>query len=140
MSIEGDILTNAFGNSNAQQAYHQSLSTRDNIETDLPNKLPDEPLMANEQAIQRHPSTLNAVATTPGEAILNTIQRVSDAHASAMHALAEVTRGLNDKDTMTMADAVKMQVGVMKWQLQNELTSKVAGSVSNGIQTLMRNQ
>ena len=115
MSIEGDILTNAFGNSNAQQAYHQSLSTRDNIETDLPNKLPDEPLTANEQAIPRHPSTLNA-------------------------ALAEVTKGLNDKDTMTMADAVKMQVGVMKWQLQNELTSKVAGSVSNDIQTLMRNQ
>jgi hypothetical protein len=139
MSIEGDILTNAFGNSNAQQAYQQSGSTLDDIKADLPNLIPDEPL-ANEQPAPRMPSAVHEGAVTPGEAILNTIQKVSDAHANAMHALQEVTKGLNDKDTMTMADAVKMQVGVMKWQLQNELTSKVAGSVSNGVQTLMRNQ
>lgn len=139
MSIEGDILTNAFGNSNAQQAYQQSGSTLDDIKADLPNLLPDEPL-ANEHPAPRMPSAVHEGAVTPGEAILNTIQKVSDAHANAMHALQEVTKGLNDKDTMTMADAVKMQVGVMKWQLQNELTSKVAGSVSNGVQTLMRNQ
>lgn len=140
MSIEGDILTNAFGNSNAQQAYQQSLTTRDNLEADLTNRLPDADLATNESTVPRPQINLNATATTPGEAILNTIQKVSDAHANAMHALQEVTKGLNDKDTMTMADAVKMQVGVMKWQLQNELTSKVAGSVSNGVQTLMRNQ
>ena len=140
MSIEGDILTNAFGNSNAQQAYQQSLTTRDNLEADLTNRLPDADLATNESTVSRPQVNLNTTATTPGEAILNTIQKVSDAHANAMHALQEVTKGLNDKDTMTMADAVKMQVGVMKWQLQNELTSKVAGSVSNGVQTLMRNQ
>jgi len=140
MSIEGDILTNAFGNSNAQQAYQQSGSTLDDIKADLPNLIPDEPLAANEQAAPRVPSAVHEGAVTPGEAILNTIQKVSDAHANAMHALQEVTKGLNDKDTFSMADAAKMQLGVMKWQLQNELTSKVAGSVSNGVQTLMRNQ
>ena len=139
MSIEGDILTNAFGNSNAQQAYQQSGSTLDDIKADLPNLLPDEPL-ANEQPAPRMPSAVHEGAVTPGEAILNTIQKVSDAHANAMHALQEVTKGLIDRDTFTMADAAKMQLGVMKWQLQNELTSKVAGSVSNGVQTLMRNQ
>ena len=48
MSIEGDILTNAFGNSNAQQAYQQSLTTRDNLEADLTNRLPDADLATNE--------------------------------------------------------------------------------------------
>ena len=140
MPIEGDILTNAFANSYAQQAYQQSGSTLDDTKADLPNLIPNEPPLVNEQPAPRVPSAVHEGALTPGEAILKTIQKVSDAHANAMRALQEVTKGLNDKDTFTMADAAKMQLSVMKWQLQNELTSKVAGSVSNGVQALMRNQ
>ncbi|MBP5190952.1 MAG: hypothetical protein J6Z25_00030 [Opitutales bacterium] len=139
MSIEGNILASALDQSNAQNAYQQSLTTADNLETDPLANLPED-VPQPETIAARHPVQLNADATTPGEVILNTIQSISDAHANVTHALSEVTKGLNDKDTLNMADAVKMQVGVMKWQLQNELMSKVAGSLSNGVQTLMRNQ
>lgn len=140
MSIEGNLLANALDQSNAQNAYQQSLTTADNLENDLIANLPEDSLSKTETIAARNPVQLSANATTPGEVILSTIQKISDAHANVTNTLSEVTKGLNDKDTFNMADAVKMQVGVMKWQLQNELVSKIAGSVSNGVQTLMRNQ
>ena len=68
------------------------------------------------------------------------MQKVSDSHTETLQSLHQITQELQNKESLSMADALKMQVGVMEFQLKNEIISKATGSISNGIQTLFRNQ
>ena len=85
-------------------------------------------------------NTIPIEQVAPGDEILKTVQKVSDSHTETLQSLHQITQELQNKESLSMADALKMQVGVMEFQLKNEIISKATGSISNGIQTLFRNQ
>lgn len=151
-------LANAAANIAAREAYQQNItSAAESVTPAFPgNKVPDvdfEQLIGaldTENAIPPEiAANFDPMGTTdgkiapqinPGEEILRGLQHASNVHGSAVKNLVAATEAIKDKDTVSNADLIKLQVATMDFQLKNDLISKAAGSVSQGIQTLMKNQ
>lgn len=145
MTIEGNVLANTLANSAAENAYREAQTTRDALPTyavedaqafaGLANN-PVDPTMAS-KAIS---PVQTDMASTPGDEILKSIQKISDAQTNSIKNLSNMSEKLKESDTVSMAGALEMQKGLMEFQLKQELISKATGSINQGIQTLFKNQ
>ena len=145
MSIEGNVLANTLANSAAENAYREAQTTRDVLPVSavedaqafagLTNS-PVDPAVVPQQVSP----VQTDMTSTPGDEILKSIQKISDAHTDSIKNLVDMSERLKDSETITMAGALEMQKSLMEFQLKQDLISKAAGSVNQGIQTLFKNQ
>lgn len=145
MSIEGNVLANTLANSATENAYREAQTTRDVIPpyvagdaeafAGLTNN-PVDPTMAS-QAIS---PVQTDMVSTPGDEILKSIQKISDAQTNSIKNLSDMSEKLKESETVSMAGALEMQKSLMEFQLKQELISKATGSINQGIQTLFKNQ
>ncbi len=144
MSIEGNVLANTLANSAAENAYREAQTTRDMLPTSVVEDAQAFAGLANPVNSAVAPQQVSPVQTdmtsTPGDEILKSIQKISDAQTDSIKALADMSERLKDSGTVTMAGAMEMQKSLMEFQLKQELISKATGSVNQGIQTLFKNQ
>ena len=141
MSIEGNVLSNTFANNAAENAYRDSVATRDDITLGENNMgVPEVEALPEATNIVRPVSTVAATGeVTPGEEILSSLQKISDTHQQKTADLMESVENIR-KNGMNMSDLVNMQMKLMEHQITSELISKATNSVSQGVQTLLRNQ
>ncbi len=141
MSIEGNVLSNTFANNAAENAYQDSVTTRDDITFDMGRM--DAPkveaLPQETSAVRPITSVIATKEVTPGDEILNSLQKISDTHQQKTADLIESVENIR-KDGMNMSDLMNMQMKLMEHQITSELISKATNSVSQGVQTLLRNQ
>jgi hypothetical protein len=74
---------------------------------------------------------------TPGAKVVDSIQSVRDQFMRIQHNVMQLVKKRND---LSMADLMGLQYEVMQLAYLNELSSKVSDKLSQGIQTLFRNQ
>lgn len=137
MSIEGSSLANSFANAAASNAYNDTLSMRDTsgVAMDDVNAF---------QAELAHASQVTNVASqNPKNAmdeVLTSLQRMSNTQADSVKGIMEAFEAIEAPGSLNMVDALNLQVKVHEFQLVNELIAKSADRVSQGAQTLFRNQ
>jgi hypothetical protein len=76
-------------------------------------------------------------SNTPTKGIANSIQSVRDKFMEIQHNIEVL---VSKKEDFSSVDLMKMQYDVMQLSYLNELSSKTADKVSQGAQTLFRNQ
>ena len=145
MSIEGNVLANTLANSAAENAYREAQTTREALPAsaigdaqafaELANN-PVDPATASQPVA----SVQTDMSSTPGDEILKSIQKISDAQTNSVKNLTDMAERLKDSESITMAGALEMQKSLMEFQLKQDLISKATGSVNQGIQTLFKNQ
>jgi len=134
MSIEGSSLANSFANAAASNAYNDTLSMRDtsDITTDDVNAFQSG--LAN---------TANVASQEPKnvtDEVLTSLQRMSNKQADSVKGIMDAFEAIESPGSLNMADALNLQVKVHEFQLVNELIAKSADRVSQGAQTMFRNQ
>lgn len=152
-SIEN--LSSALANTAAQDAYQQSITSRGDLDQlidaldagdasalppmdkTIPPELGMEAMVQNSAITQTEQSSTKV---NPGTEILHALQKTSDSHSESVQNLVAATESLKGKNTVSNADLVNLQMAMMDFQLKNDLISKASGSVSQGLQTLFRNQ
>ena len=145
MSIEGNVLANTFANSAAENAYRETQTTRDALPASAMEDAQTFAGLASNPADsatapQQVSSVQTDMAVTPGDEILKSIQKISDAHTNGVKNLVDMSKQLKDSETITVAGALEMQKSLMEFQLKQDLISKATGSINQGIQTLFKNQ
>ena len=104
--------------------------------TDTTQLLPDigsvTPLASNHMSDNGH--------RTPGDEILISLQRVSDAQGNNISNINNTLVQMNATDSITIADTLKLQKLLIDYQITQDLISKGADKISQGTQTLFRNQ
>lgn len=145
MSIEGNVLANTLANSAAENAYNEVQTTRDVLPTSALEDAQAFSGLANSSAdsvtaSQQVSSIQTDMTTAPGDEILKTMQKISDAHTESVNNLLNASNNLEKSETITMAGVLGMQKSLMEFQLKQELISKAASSINQGIQTLFKNQ
>ena len=148
MSIEGNVLANTLANSATENAYQEAQTSRGVLPTYASEDAKAFAGLATNPAEnidpttapQAIPSVQSNTATTPGDLILNSIQKISDAQTNSIKNLSDISEKLKDSETVSMAGALEMQKGLMEFQLKQDLISKATGSINQGIQTLFKNQ
>ena len=137
MSIEGSSLANSFANAAASNAYNANLSMRDTS-----NVSPDD-VNAFQAELSNVPPTANVVSQEPKnvtDEVLTSLQRMSNKQADSVKGIMEAFEAIESPGDMNMADALKLQTKVHEFQLVNELIAKSADRISQGAQTMFRNQ
>lgn len=141
MSIEGNVLSNSFANATAENMYRDGLANRN----DLP--LPDSETISEMQEELNTNTTTSDVPkvetvsqSSPGDEILNSIQKISDFQKNSIQTLADTTKNIEKQGQLTMSGVFEIQTKLMEFQLKQELISKATGSISQGMQTLFKNQ
>lgn len=134
MSIEGSSLANSFANAAASNAYNDTLSMRDTsgVATDDVNAF--QAGLAN---------TANVASQEPKnvtDEVLTAMQRMSNKQADSVKGIVDAFEAIEAPGSLNMADALNLQVKVHEFQLVNELIAKSADRVSQGAQTMFRNQ
>ena len=137
MSIEGSSLANSFANAAASNAYNDTLSVQDTsgITTDDVN--------AFQAELANIPSAANAASQDPKnvtDEVLTSLQRMSNKQADSVKGIIDAFEAIESPGSLNMADALNLQVKVHEFQLVNELIAKSADRVSQGAQTMFRNQ
>ncbi|MCX5772424.1 MAG: type III secretion system inner rod subunit SctI [Candidatus Hydrogenedentes bacterium] len=75
-----------------------------------------------------------------GKVLLNMVQEVRESQAGHMDRIQDVTAAPGESQAMEMRDLFSLQFELMQLTLQQDLTAKVADRLSQGVQTLFRNQ
>lgn len=143
MSIEGNVLSNSFANAATENMYRDSLANRNDLpltdaasvaqmqETLEANVVPETPDV---------PKIAGVSQASPGDEILNSIQKISDFQNNSVQTLAATAKNMEQQGQLTMSGVFEMQTKLMEFQLKQELISKTTGSISQGMQTLFKNQ
>ena len=143
MSIEGNVLSNSFANAATENMYRDSLANRNDLpltdaasvtqmqETLEANVVPESPNVPNVGPVS---------PASPGDEILNSIQKISDFQNNSVQILADTAKNMEKQGQVTMSGVFEMQTKLMEFQLKQELISKTTGSISQGMQTLFKNQ
>ena len=145
MTIEGNVLANTFANSAAENAYREMQTTQDTLpvsaieDTKTFSELANKPIDSVIPPQQITPVQTD-MTSNPGDEILKSIQKISDAQTNSIRNLSEISNQLKDSETISMTGALEMQKALMEFQLKQDLISKATGSINQGIQTLFRNQ
>ena len=84
--------------------------------------------------------SFETVAHTPGDEILLSMQRVSEAQGSTVSDINNTITQMSATDSITIADTLKLQKLLIDYQITQDLISKSADKMSQGTQTLFRNQ
>jgi len=143
MSIEGNVLSNSFANAATENMYRDSLANRNDMpltdaasvtqmqETLEANVVPETPDVPKIAVVSQ---------ASPGDEILNSIQKISDFQNNSVQTLAATAKNMEQQGQLTMSGVFEMQTKLMEFQLKQELISKTTGSISQGMQTLFKNQ
>ncbi len=75
---------------------------------------------------------------TLGDAILNSLDQAKGSYDAKVDQLNKTLETVGDN--MSMQDMMRLQFDLMQVGLQQDLTSKVADKVSQGVQTMFKNQ
>ena len=137
MSIEGSSLANSFANAAASNAYNDNLSMRDT------SNLTTDDVSAFQVELANVPPTANVASQDPKnvtDEVLTAMQRMSNKQADSVKGIMEAFEAIESPGNMNMADALRLQTKVHEFQLINELIAKSADRVSQGAQTMFRNQ
>ncbi len=137
MSIEGSSLANSFANAAASNAYNDNLSMRDT------NGVTADDVNAFQAELTNVPQTENMVSQAPKnvtDEVLVAMQRMSNKQADSVKGIMEAFEAIEAPGSLNMADALNLQVKVHEFQLTNELIAKSADRISQGAQTMFRNQ
>ncbi|MDR0392723.1 MAG: hypothetical protein LBH52_00615 [Puniceicoccales bacterium] len=141
MSIEGNALS--------------TVQTQQAVESDIQASLdvrPDNPITTNLampetslEAFNNPPPVVTPQAATfenraPGDEILLSLQRVSNTQGANTKALQDTLSQMSANDSITIADTLKLQKLLVDYQLTQDLISKGTDKISQGAQTLFRNQ
>ena len=143
MSIEGNVLSNSFANAATENMYRDSLANRNDLPlTDTASVAQmQETLEANVVTETPDVPKITAVSqASPGDEILNSIQKISDFQNNSVQTLAATAKNMEQQGQLTMSGVFEMQTKLMEFQLKQELISKTTGSISQGMQTLFKNQ
>ena len=145
MSIEGNVLANTLANSATENAYNEAQTTRDVLPASTVEDAQAFAGLASSAvdsatAPQQVTSVQTDMTSAPGDEILKTMQKISDAHTESVNNLLKASSNLEQSGAITMAGALGIQKSLMEFQLKQELISKAAGSINQGIQTLFKNQ
>ena len=134
MSIEGSSLANSFANAAASNAYNDNLSMRDisGITTDDVN--------AFQAELANTPNVASQEPKNVTDEVLTSLQRMSNKQAESVKGIMDAFEAIESPGSLNMADALKLQAKVHEFQLINELIAKSADRVSQGAQTMFRNQ
>ena len=144
MSIEGNVLANAFANAATDKAYRDSVT--DTVQTAASISDENQFLALSNPAITpsiAKTSELNmskVASTSPGDEVLKTIQNISDFQNDSVKNLTKTVQDISKSEEITMTGLVEMQGKMMEFQLKHEVLSKSASSINQGIQTLFKNQ
>ncbi|MDR1254423.1 MAG: hypothetical protein LBJ78_00085 [Puniceicoccales bacterium] len=141
MSIEGNALSTVQKQQVVESDIQASLDIRpDNpIATNL--EIPETPL----EEFNNPPPAVTPQATafenrSPGDDILLALQRVSDHQGTNTKALQDNINQMSANESITIADTLKLQKLLVDYQLTQDLISKGTDKISQGAQTLFRNQ
>ncbi|MDR2769261.1 MAG: hypothetical protein LBB19_01750 [Puniceicoccales bacterium] len=141
MSIEGNALS--------------TVQTQQTVESDIQASLdvrPDNPVTTNLEmpetsleAFNNPPPTLTPQISefenrAPGDEILLSLQRVSDSQGTNTKAIQDTLSQMSANSSITIADTLKLQKLLVDYQLTQDLISKGTDKISQGAQTLFRNQ
>jgi hypothetical protein len=77
---------------------------------------------------------------SPGDNILLALQNASNVSGAQRQEIARRIEGISENDGISNIDLVRLQQLTVEYQLTTDLTSKAAGSLTQGLQTLFRNQ
>lgn len=130
MSIEGSSLANSFANAAASNAYNDTLSMRDTSGV----------AMDDVNAFQTELTHASQDPKNAMDEVLTSLQRMSNTQADSVKGIMEAFEAIEAPGSLNMVDALNLQVKVHEFQLVNELIAKSADRVSQGAQTLFRNQ
>jgi hypothetical protein len=145
MSIEGNALANTLANSAAENAYRNAQTTRDALPAatteDVNNFMgwvnnTNTPL--NEP--QTIASTQNNTTMTPGDQMLKALQKISESGAESVKNVVNTVEDIKNSNDFSVSKLLETQMYMMNFQITHELSAKTAGSVNQGIQTLLKNQ
>lgn len=75
-----------------------------------------------------------------GKVLLEMVQQVRESQAGHMDRIQAATGAPDQAKPMEMSDLFSLQFELMQLTLQQDLTAKVADRLSQGVQTLFRNQ
>lgn len=134
MSIEGSSLANSFANAAASNAYNDTLSMRDT------SAVTAEDSNAFQAALTNPQQTAQADPKNVTDEVLTAMQRMSNKQADSVKGIMDAFEAIEAPGSLNMADALNLQVKVHEFQLVNELIAKSADRVSQGAQTMFRNQ
>lgn len=140
MSIEGNVLSNSFANATAENMYNASLANRDNLPLTDAEAVSQMQNMLNTNTPSETQKIEAVSQTAPGDEILNSLQKISDFQNNSVQTLAENTKNMSQEGQLSMAGLLEAQTKLMEFQLKQELISKASGSISQGVQTLFKNQ
>lgn len=140
MSIEGNVLSNSFANATAENMYQNSLASRNDLPLVEDGSVVELQEVLNANTIQNTQNVQSIRQISPGDEILNTMQKVSDIQGGSVQALADAAKNIEARGQLTMSGVLEMQTKLMEFQLKQELISKATGSISQGMQTLFKNQ
>ena len=134
MSIEGSSLANSFANAAASNAYNDTLSMRDTSAVTAEDSNAFQAALANpQQTAQADPKNVT-------DEVLTAMQRMSNKQADSVKGIMDAFEAIEAPGSLNMADALNLQVKVHEFQIVNELIAKSADRVSQGAQTMFRNQ
>lgn len=134
MSIEGSSLANSFANAAASNAYNDTLSMRDT------SAVTAEDSNAFQAALTNPQQTAQADPKNVTDEVLTAMQRMSNKQADSVKGIMDAFEAIEAPGSLNMADALRLQAKVHEFQLVNELIAKSADRVSQGAQTMFRNQ
>ena len=137
MSIEGSSLANSFANNAASNDYNNNLSMRDtsNITTDDVNAFLSE--LASISPVTNGGSQDPKNVT---DEVLTSMQRISNKQAESVKGIMDAFESIKEPGNLNMTDALRLQAKVHEFQMINELIAKSADRISQGAQTMFRNQ
>lgn len=145
MSIEGNVLANTLANSAAENAYRNAQTIRDALPAAMAEDVNAFSGLVNNtntplNGPQAIASTQNNTTMTPGDQMLKTVQKISESGAESVKSILNTVENIKKSDTFSMSNLLEMQMCMTKFQLIHEISAKTAGSVNQGIQTLLKNQ
>lgn len=140
MSIEGNVLSNRFANTAAENMYQNGLANRNDLSLVEDSSIAEMQEALNANAVPGMQNAQAVVQASPGDEILNTMQKISDIQGNGVQALADAAKNMEAKGQLSMSGVIEMQTKLMEFQLKQDLISKATGSISQGMQTLFKNQ
>lgn len=135
MSIEGSFLANSFANNAAANAYEDNLLIRDT------NSITQDDV----NAFQKELANVSSVSNTSQECnvsdeVLTAMQQISNKQTYSVKGIMDAFEAIESPGSLNMVDLLKLQVKTHEFQLINELIAKSADRISQGAQTMFRNQ
>lgn len=136
----------------AIQLAQEQMSQNDGVQSIQPvNNINQQDVSAFNSVVENKPpinvlptnSDLNADAKlmqSPGDEILNTIQKVSEMQRENMEKINNKLSDISKTNNPSMADLIFMQKDMIEFQLSQDLLTKGVDKVVQGAQTLFRNQ